>query len=133
MKLTVYTDGASRGNPGESAYGFCIKDDKGKVLAAEGEYIGVATNNFAEYSAVLHALAYVEKHFKGLEVIFLIDSKLVVEQLSGKFKIKSASLKPLIQQIKEQASKLDSVSFRHIPREKNKLADLLANRALDAL
>lgn len=133
MKLIVYTDGASRGNPGLSAYGFSIQDDRGNILYKESKYIGVATNNYAEYSAVLNALEYVEKHFKKAEAIFLIDSKLVVEQLSGRFKIKSANLKPLIQKIKGIEYKLNLVSYSHIPRERNKLADFLANSALDNL
>lgn len=133
MKLIIYTDGASRGNPGQSAYGFFIQDDQGNILYKESKYIGVATNNYAEYSAVLKALEYVEKHFQQAEAFFLIDSKLVVEQLSGRFKIKSANLKPLIQKIKDIKHHLNSISFRHIPREKNKLADFLANQALDNL
>lgn len=133
MKLTIFADGASRGNPGLAAYGFSIRDNSGKTLYGEGKYIGITTNNFAEYSAVLHALTYVNQHFKqGIEVIFLVDSKLVVEQLSGRFKIKSPNLKSLIDKIKKLESSLGPVSYRYIPRHLNKQADFLANQALDS-
>lgn len=133
MKLTVFADGASRGNPGQAAYGFSIRDDSGKILYEEGKYIGMATNNFAEYSAVLHSLAYINQNFKqGIEVIFLVDSKLVVEQLSGRFKIKSPNLKLLIDEIKKLETSLGLVSYRYIARHLNKQADFLANQALDS-
>lgn len=131
MKLIIYTDGASRGNPGPAAYGFSIRDNSGKILYEDSCYIGVATNNFAEYSAVLNALGYAAKHFKGIEIIFLIDSKLVVEQLSGRFKIKSPNLGTLIHKIKDLESNQGQIIYQHIPREENKDADSLANQALD--
>lgn len=134
MKITIYTDGASRGNPGHSSYGYSIKNEKGELIHEEGKYIGIATNNFAEYSAVVEALKYVEQKFnkKSLQVKFLMDSKLVVEQLSGRFKIKSKNLIPLIIVIKELEGKLESVTYEHIPRALNSLADSLANKALDS-
>lgn len=134
MKLTIYTDGASRGNPGLSAYGFVIKREE-KIVYQEGEYIGIATNNFAEYSAVLKALEYLHKNYnvKNLQVNFFMDSKLVAEQLSGRFKIKSINLKPLFNKIKMLTASLQAVSYQHIPRQSNKLADSLANQALDNL
>lgn len=133
MKLIIYTDGASRGNPGLASYGFSIRDESGKILYEEGEYIGIATNNFAEYSAVLNALKYVVDNVNGkLSAInFYLDSKLVVEQLSGRYRIKSNSLKQLIDQIKEFENNLTKVTYQHIPRELNKAADWLANQALD--
>lgn len=133
MKLIIFTDGASRGNPGHSSYGFTISSDVGKVLHKEGGYLGINTNNFAEYSAVLAALEYVKKNFKLLPAIdFYMDSKLVVEQLSGRFKIKSLNLKGLISQIRDIEKSLADVSYTHVPREKNKIADSLANLALDS-
>lgn len=150
MKLTIYTDGASRGNPGLASYGFVILNEQGEVLYEEGKYIGINTNNFAEYSAVLEALLSVRENVNNLLIIgeynnllknqvnltavelrFLADSKLVVEQLSGKYKIKSENLKPLIAVIKELEKNFLKVTYQHIPREKNKLADKLANEALD--
>src|SRR6266511_1143553 len=102
MKINIYTDGASRGNPGHSSYGFSISDEQGKLLHQQGKYIGIATNNFAEYSAVLSALEYVKENFQSnsTQIVFYMDSKLVAEQLSGRYKIKSANLIPLIRKIK---------------------------------
>ena len=133
MTIAIYTDGASRGNPGHASYGFSISDDKGKVLYEESKYIGIATNNFAEYSAVLNALVYVAKKFKKtLEVNFFMDSKLVAEQLSGRYKIKSPNLKSLIYKIQDLQRGIEEVTYTHISRELNKIADALANQALDS-
>lgn len=133
MKLIIYTDGASRGNPGHSSYGFSIRDSDNKLVHEEGGYLGIATNNFAEYSAVLEALKYVENTLdkEQIEMNFLMDSKLVVEQLSGRFKIKSQNLIPLISQIKHLQQGFTKVTFKHIPRKLNFKADSLANMALD--
>ncbi|MDD5415462.1 MAG: ribonuclease HI family protein [Candidatus Daviesbacteria bacterium] len=134
MKLIIYTDGAARGNPGPASYGFTIADRRGKLLYQEGKYIGVATNNVAEYTAVLQALEYIKKQYKGkkLEIEFYADSRLVVEQLSGRYKVKSKHLKPITQQIKILAIELGGVLYSHIPRFKNFEADRLANLALDS-
>lgn len=132
MVLTIYTDGASRGNPGKASYGFVIFENKHKIYE-EGKYIGLNTNNFAEYSAVVKALEYVGKNLKASEINFYMDSKLVVEQLSGRFKVKSINLKPLIVQIKEQEKKYRKISYQHVPRSLNFLADYQANKALDSL
>lgn len=132
MKLIIYTDGASRGNPGPASYGFVIVD--GKKVYEEGKYIGINTNNFAEYSAVLKSLEYLKSHFEKtveIELNFLMDSKLVVEQLSGRFKIKSATLRVLFNQIKVHLLSFKGAKFTHIPREKNQQADRVANLALD--
>lgn len=134
MKLTIFTDGASRGNPGHSSYGFVILSD-GKVIHQEGKYIGKTTNNVAEYSAVLRALEYLSKKMKGklaLEVNLFADSQLVARQLSGHYKVKAQHLKPLIDQIKTLELEIGSVSYHHIPRGQNSLADKLANQALDS-
>lgn len=133
MKIIIYTDGASRGNPGHSSYGFSIKDDKGRILYEEGKYIGIATNNFAEYSAVLNAMDYVSQNFpKSVEVNFFMDSKLVAEQLSGRYKIKSPNLIALIYKIKDFQDGIKEITYTHVPREQNKIADALANQALDS-
>jgi ribonuclease H / adenosylcobalamin/alpha-ribazole phosphatase len=134
MKLTIFTDGASRGNPGQASYGFVILDDNTKILYERGKYIGVNTNNFAEYSAVLEALNYVTENYDTkTEVNFFMDSKLVVEQLKGRWKIKSPTLTPLVSMIKSLEEKLSYVGYNHVPREKNKQADRLCNIALDSL
>lgn len=132
MKFIIYTDGASRGNPGPAAYGFTISDEKGKLLHQEGRYISNTTNNVAEYTAVLEALKYVSSikgYVSGIELY--ADSKLVAEQLSGRFKVRAKHLKPIIEQIKILAFELGGVSFSYIPRSQNRLADSLANQALD--
>ena len=133
MKLIIYTDGASRGNPGEASYGFTVSDDKGKLIHGEGEYIGVATNNVAEYTGVLRALEWVKNNFGigRMEVEVFADSKLVAEQLSGRYKIKHPKLKPLFDQIKILEIETGSVSYTHVPRSQNSQADRLANEALD--
>lgn len=134
MKLIIFTDGASRGNPGPASYGFTISDGKEKLLYEKGEYIGIATNNVAEYRGVLEALIcakdLVKKYPVNIELY--ADSKLVAEQLSGRFKVKSAHLKPIIEKIKILAFELGGVTFTHIPRSKNFRADQLANIALDS-
>lgn len=132
MKLIIYADGASRGNPGPAAYGFTIQDEKGRLLYQEGRYIGRTTNNVAEYTAVLEALKHAKQYKrKALKIEIFADSKLVAEQLSGRYKIKSPHLKPLIQQIQFLGIELGGVIFNHVPRSQNSLADKLANQALD--
>lgn len=135
MKLIVYTDGASRGNPGRASYGFTISDDKGKLLYEEGKYIGITTNNVAEYTAVLEALKYIKENFTGsdsVEIEHYADSKLVVEQLSGRYKIKSPHLIPIVERIRILALELGGVMHEHVLREKNTAADRMANMALDS-
>lgn len=134
MKLVIYTDGASRGNPGPASYGFTIADISGKLLYEEGRYIGTATNNVAEYTAVLEAFKKVKEMFiaEPVNVELYADSKLVAEQLSGRYKIKSLHLKPIIEEIKILAVELGGVIYTHVPRAKNTEADRLANLALDS-
>lgn len=137
MKLIIFTDGASRGNPGPSSYGFTISDGQGKLIYEEGKYIGETTNNVAEYTAVLEAFKYIKSNKKqvtsdkNLQVELYADSKLVAEQLSGRYKIKSAHLKLLITQIQTLAMELGGVIYNHVPRSQNSIADRLANLALD--
>lgn len=134
MRLIIYTDGASRGNPGPASYGFIISSDSGNILYREGKTIGITTNNVAEYSAVLQALRYALNHFNpALTALnFYMDSRLVVEQLSGRFKIKKEHLKPLFLQIRYLENAFKNVTYQHVVRAKNILADRLANQALDA-
>ena len=131
MKLTIYTDGGARGNPGPAAIGVVIKNEAGKNLAAYGEYIGTETNNTAEYRAILSAL---QKAFAlGGEVIeCFMDSLLVVEQMNRNWKVKEPHLQKLFVQTWNAAAKFKKVSFKHIRREKNKEADAMVNKALDA-
>lgn len=133
-ELTIYTDGASRGNPGPASYGFSITDNSGKVLYEEGKTLGITTNNVAEYTAVLEALEYVKDNFsvKPLVINFFMDSKLVAEQLSGNYKIKSPHLRVLIDKINILKMEVGNATFVHVPRAQNKRADYLANLALDS-
>lgn len=134
MKLIIYTDGASRGNPGPSSYGFTIYDQEGNLLYEEGKYIGITTNNVAEYTAVYEALKYVKENYNkaSLNIEFFADSKLVVEQLSGRYKVKSPHLRPIIEQIKILSVQLGGAIHTHVPRAKNTEADRMANLALDS-
>lgn len=133
MKFIINTDGASRGNPGPASYGFIIKSASGTILHQEGKTIGVATNNVAEYTAVLSALSYIKTYFPNtahtLEVI--TDSKLIASQLSGRYKIKNANLKKIFDQIKKIEGALGQIIYRNVPRAQNHIADRLANQALD--
>lgn len=133
MKLIVFTDGASRGNPGHASFGFTISDDKGKLVFEKGKYIGITTNNVAEYTAVLEAFKWIRENIKKAVVVEVYaDSKLVAEQLSGRYKIKAEHLKPIIQEIQILAMELGGVLFTHVPRAQNFKADALANQALDS-
>tara|TARA_Y100001935_G_scaffold119566_1_gene98873 strand:- start:690 stop:1079 length:390 start_codon:yes stop_codon:yes gene_type:complete len=126
----VFCDGASRSNPGEAAIGVSIEVD-GKEIHTISRAIGIASNNVAEYLALDSALEYCLKNdFMNLEIF--LDSKLVVEQVNGNFKVKSNNLKPLRDKILEHIEKLEFVSINHIYRENNKRADELANLALDS-
>ncbi len=133
-KLIVNTDGAARGNPGPAASSFIIRDSEGAILSQDGVCLGETTNNVAEYSAVKFALNRIVLEFSGIlpaDVEVKSDSKLIVEQLSGNFKIKNMTLRALFNEIKLLEGKIGSVNYIHIPREQNYQADLLANKALD--
>lgn len=130
MDLVINTDGASKGNPGPSSYGYIIKDRGGGIVHQEGELIGETTNNVAEYTAVLKAFEYVNARFSGqgphkIEVV--ADSRLIIEQLAGRFKIKSVRLKEIFDKIKALEEDLGKVFYRSVPREENFIADRLAN------
>ena len=133
MILTIFTDGASRGNPGKASSGFVIFNEDKEKIFEEGKYLGVQTNNFAEYTAVLRAIQYVSKNFPKATVKFHMDSKLVCEQLSGRYKIKSGNLIPLVSQIRSLIDDPQKVTYKHIPRAMNSLADEMCNKALDSL
>ena len=129
MKYKVFCDGASRSNPGKAAIGISIQID-GKEIHTISKAIGVASNNEAEYLALESALEYcIKNNFMNLEIF--LDSKLVVEQVNGNFKVKSNNLKPLRDKILEHINKLEFVNISHVYREHNKRADELANLALD--
>lgn len=134
MELIINTDGASRGNPGQASWGFVIKQKNGVILHEEGKAIGIATNNIAEYSAVFEALEYLRTKVKKsgeMVILVLADSQLVVNQLTGKFRIKNEFLKIIYDQIKSIESEFKSIKYKAIPRAENFLADKIANLALD--
>lgn len=134
MDLIVNTDGASRGNPGPASYGYVIKNKDGVILHQEGKKIGVATNNIAEYTAVLSALEYINNNYSHKlphQILILADSQLIVRQLSGIYKIKNIGLREIFYKIKELELTLVNVTYKHIYRQENFVADRLANIALD--
>ncbi|MDQ6878619.1 MAG: ribonuclease HI family protein [Candidatus Dormibacteraeota bacterium] len=128
--LRLFTDGAARGNPGPAALGVVIEDDQGMRLRGLHRYIGKATNNEAEYHALIEGLkAASDWHPDRLEVY--LDSKLVVEQINGRYRVKKAELQPLHKRAKELLDSFGEVVVAHVERERNRGADALANRALD--
>ena len=128
--LRLYTDGAARGNPGPAGLGVVIEDDKGLRLRGLCRYIGTATNNVAEYLALIEVLAAISE-WKPDRVEVYLDSKLVVEQVRGNYRVKNAALAPLYARALKLISALPEVEVRHVERAKNKGADALANRAID--
>lgn len=129
--VVVFCDGGSRGNPGPSALGVVIKTTKGEIIEEIGEFLGEQTNNYAEYMAVVKAMEYLkQKNIRKAD--FFLDSQLVVRQLNGQYKIKSANIKHLNQKVNELMSGLD-VSFEHVYREDNKEADAIVNQVLDSI
>ena len=129
-EVKVFADGGSRGNPGPSASGFVILDMEDNVLVDKGVYLGVTTNNQAEYMALKFALEECRKE-GALEVQVYLDSLLVVNQMKGIFKVKNRDLWPIHDAIKQLSKQFKKISFSHVPREFNKLADAAVNRALD--
>ena len=130
MKATLYTDGGSRGNPGPAAYGYVLEADDGTVLDSRGEPIGVATNNVAEYRALVAGLeCAAEAGVDDLEVVS--DSELLVKQMRGEYRVKNQALQALFLEASELAREVGKVSYRAVRREHNELADRLVNEALD--
>ena len=131
-KVKLYADGGSRGNPGPSASGFVILDQSDNMIHADNKYLGVTTNNQAEYHALLSGLEWcVNEGVREVEVF--LDSMLVVNQLKGKFKVKNRDLWSLYETAKSRSEKFSKITYMHVPRELNKLADREVNKALDAV
>ena len=136
QKLTIFTDGGARGNPGSAAIGAVIYDEQDNEMSTVSEAIGIATNNVAEYKAVIRALqhtATIVDDTKAVKVTLKLDSQLVERQLIGSYKVKDAGLKVLCEEAKVEIEQYASVDFIHVKRELNKVADSLVNKALDAL
>jgi ribonuclease HI len=131
VKAKLWTDGGARGNPGPAAYGYVLEADDGTVLAAHGEAIGVATNNVAEYSALIAGLEKaVELGVRELEVVS--DSELLVKQMKGEYRVKNEALRELSLRASRLARQVGRVRWTAVRREHNELADRLVNEALDA-
>jgi ribonuclease HI len=129
--LTLWTDGASRGNPGPAGIGAVIEVDGTGEAVELCAYIGETTNNVAEYRALLLALAEAEK-LSPVSITVRSDSELLVRQLNGEYKVKSGNLKPLFLDAARRLRRFPSARILHVGREENRKADLLANRAIDA-
>jgi ribonuclease HI len=131
VKAKLFTDGGARGNPGPAAYGYVLETDDGTVLAARGEKIGVATNNVAEYRALIAGLAKaVELAVPEVEVVS--DSELLVKQMTGVYRVKNDALRELSTQAARLARQIGNVTYTAVRREHNELADRLVNEALDS-
>jgi probable phosphoglycerate mutase len=128
--IIAHCDGGSRGNPGPSGFGAVLEDEKGRVLAELSEFLGIQTNNFAEYSGLLAVLKWaIDNGVERLRVIS--DSELMVKQMQGKYKVASPVLKPLYDEAKKMARRIPNLELRHTLRAGNKTADRLANEAMD--
>ena len=135
-KIKIFTDGGSRGNPGPSAIGVFISDGLGQTLAEIGKTIGIGTNNRAEYGAIVEGLDWVIKNKsrfpKLLEINFSMDSNLAMSQLNGLYKVKNPEIRNFIFDIRKKEMELNlKITYSHVPREQNKVADRLVNLALD--
>lgn len=135
MEIKVYTDGGARGNPGIAGYGLVIYDNCQNILFKEAKYLGVKTNNEAEYSALIGALTWVKNHkteFNIDKISFFSDSQLLVRQVLGVYKVKASNLQPLFIKVKELLQTISlPYQFTDVRRDFNKLADSLANQAMD--
>jgi probable phosphoglycerate mutase len=131
LKARLFTDGGARGNPGPAAYGYVLEAEDGTVLAAEGQAIGSATNNVAEYSGLIAGLRRAaELQVPDVEVVS--DSELMVKQMRGEYRVKNAALRALSVEAASLARQFATVEYRHVKRAQNELADQLVNEALDA-
>ncbi len=130
MKLRIYTDGGARGNPGIAGYGIWIEDENGKGVFEEAKFLGVKTNNEAEYLGLIGALTWIGENKIETEVEINSDSQLLVRQMQGKYKVKAENLKKLWL-VAQNLSENKKIIYREIRRELNSRADALANRAMD--
>lgn len=135
--INIYTDGGSRGNPGEAAIGVYITNQDNKKVAGFGKKIGFSTNNVAEYKAVVEALNWIienKETFKISKIFFFMDSLLIYSQITGVYKVKDSKLRSLIFSVREKEARVNTpIFYKHIPREQNKMADMYVNKALNNL
>lgn len=134
--LSVFTDGGARGNPGPAAAGVYMEDENNKEVAGFGKTLGVATNNVAEYKAVIEALSWIIENKKNIspdaKINFFLDSQLVCSQIIGIFKVKNPNLRDLLFDVRNREAQIAfPIFYKHIPREQNAKADAFVNKALD--
>lgn len=135
MKLLLCTDGGSRGNPGPAAYGFVVQDisrEAGKILEKCGNYLGVTTNNQAEYAGLINGLKWVVQNYPDTYLRVQMDSLLIVSQVKGDYKVKHPDILPRYLEAMDLLGKLKSYTILYVPRAENALADELVNIALDS-
>ncbi|MCB1214810.1 MAG: ribonuclease HI family protein [Deltaproteobacteria bacterium] len=130
MELSLYADGGSRGNPGPAGAGACLLDETGQILGQAKAYLGEKTNNIAEYQALILGLKRAQD-FPVKKLKIFMDSQLVVKQIQGVYRVKQDHLIPLYQEALKLLDRFPSFEIYHIPREKNQIADRLANQAMD--
>jgi len=135
MQINIYTDGGARGNPGISGYGLVIFDESNNIIYKESKFLGIKTNNEAEYAGLLGALEWTKTNHQNLEISqinFHSDSQLLVRQIQGVYKVKAPNLIPLFKKAKEIIQLIEiPIIFKDVRREFNKVADELANEAMD--
>lgn len=131
--ITIHSDGGSRGNPGPAAYGYVITDSENNIIFQEGKYIGITTNNVAEYTGVVQSLTWVSQNLTEVSSVkIIVDSELVARQMSGVYKVKNENLRNYFNQIKSLEDSINApIQYISVPRSKNKDADALVNLALD--
>lgn len=129
--LKLFTDGGSRGNPGPAGFGFVVYDSAENILEKCGNYLGITTNNQAEYAGLEKGIAWIVQHYSRAEVEIFMDSLLIVNQVKGLYKVKNQALLPPFLRIKKLLRTLPKYTITHIPREHNAIADSLANEAMD--
>jgi ribonuclease HI len=130
VTLRLHVDGASRGNPGEAGFGVHVTTPDGREVAALFGYLGRATNNVAEYQALLHGLRYALDNGASAVEVFS-DSELLVRQLAGRYRVKNPGLQPLFREAQGLLARFERARVTHVPREQNRAADALANKAVD--
>lgn len=130
MKLIIYTDGGARGNPGPAGIGAVIYDENRRLVAEVSEFLGIATNNQAEYQAIIAALKKAAQ-FGAQELEFYLDSELAVKQLNREYKVKNKDLAPLFLMVHNLSLNFRKITYTHVTRDRNQEADRLANQAMD--
>lgn len=131
MKLQLFCDGGSRGNPGPAAYGYVVYSDAGIILEKCGNYLGITTNNQAEYAALIAGLTWVVEHHPTVQLIIRMDSLLIVNQVKEEYKVKNLELLPKFKEVKTLLTQISNWSIHYVPRAQNSEADALVNLALD--